>query len=417
MLTTTNFVGEVSASIGTNTNTFDVVATDLSGNKTTKWYQVPITANGLDTVLTYDAAGNTLSKSNAAGMMTFGWDGANRCVAITNGIYRTALSYEGASRWARITEYSNSVVIADRRFIWNGVTLAEERDANNNVVQRFYSDGFQRGGTNYFYIKDHLGSVREVYSQSGVLQARFDYDPYGNKTQTYGTLKIDFGFAGLFELPNGIKLAVWRLYDPSTARWLSKDPIREQGGLNLYAYCGGDPLVFSDVLGLWTWNNVRSIIENSIGGEEVIAQIRRYGATIYRTGPIYDESGIQWPGMTLPSKEIWLEAGLDDFAAAVFLVHELRHVKQDSVLPNMSAPCREYDAYAFQERWLIANSYPSAPVGKDYKPLRNPDNSLNMENLIFNVDKKYHFDQVENTRRTTSVQKPYTSDVLKKRVY
>jgi RHS repeat-associated protein len=41
-----------------------------------------------------------------------------------------------------------------------------------------------------------------------------------------------------------------RYYDPRLGRWLSRDPIGEEGGLNLYAYCGNDPVNRHDPLGL-----------------------------------------------------------------------------------------------------------------------------------------------------------------------
>ncbi len=40
------------------------------------------------------------------------------------------------------------------------------------------------------------------------------------------------------------------VYDPYVGRWLSRDPIEEQGGLNLYDYCLNDPIDFNDPLGL-----------------------------------------------------------------------------------------------------------------------------------------------------------------------
>ena len=39
-------------------------------------------------------------------------------------------------------------------------------------------------------------------------------------------------------------------YNPSTGRWLSKDPIEERGGANLYAMVSNDPLNKTDALGL-----------------------------------------------------------------------------------------------------------------------------------------------------------------------
>jgi RHS repeat-associated protein len=41
-----------------------------------------------------------------------------------------------------------------------------------------------------------------------------------------------------------------RPYNPSTGRFLCKDPIQERGGLNLYAFVGNDPIDRIDPLGL-----------------------------------------------------------------------------------------------------------------------------------------------------------------------
>ena len=40
-----------------------------------------------------------------------------------------------------------------------------------------------------------------------------------------------------------------RWYDSETGRWLSKDPIGLSGGLNLYAFCGNNPICRIDVYG------------------------------------------------------------------------------------------------------------------------------------------------------------------------
>jgi RHS repeat-associated protein len=251
MITTTNFVGSIPASVGTNS--FPVVANDFNGNATTNWYQLTVSANGLDTAINYDLAGNQITKSNSAGVLAFGWDGNDRCTAITNGALRTAIAYDGISRWSRITEYSNTTLTADRRFVWNGTTLAEERDASgSNVVQRFFANGFQHGGTNYFYVKDHLGSIRHVTDATGNIVASFSYDPYGRRTQTFGSVWVDFGFAGLFHhKASGTAWAVGRIDQPDVARWANRDPIKENGGLNLYAYCDGDPANRVDPLGFY----------------------------------------------------------------------------------------------------------------------------------------------------------------------
>ena len=43
----------------------------------------------------------------------------------------------------------------------------------------------------------------------------------------------------------------YRFYDPEFGRWLSRDPIGERGGLNLYRFCGNRPLSVLDAVGLY----------------------------------------------------------------------------------------------------------------------------------------------------------------------
>ena len=62
-----------------------------------------------------------------------------------------------------------------------------------------------------------------------------------------------------------------RWYEPETGRWLSPDPIGISGGLNLYAFCGNDPVNFVDPMGLWPdWDVVGGYLsgfaEGAIGG-------------------------------------------------------------------------------------------------------------------------------------------------------
>ena len=48
----------------------------------------------------------------------------------------------------------------------------------------------------------------------------------------------------------GLYSYIFRPYDPITGRWLSRDPIEEEGGINLYAMVGNDPVDEIDPLGL-----------------------------------------------------------------------------------------------------------------------------------------------------------------------
>lgn len=45
-------------------------------------------------------------------------------------------------------------------------------------------------------------------------------------------------------------MALYRAYDANLARWISRDPIGENGGPNLYGYVQNNPLNLTDPLGL-----------------------------------------------------------------------------------------------------------------------------------------------------------------------
>jgi RHS repeat-associated protein len=71
----------------------------------------------------------------------------------------------------------------------------------------------------------------------------FDDDPYGNPTTATRANGTDVRDVGLFyHQPSGLYLATNRAYDPPIGHWLSRDPIGERGGINLYTYVGDNPL-------------------------------------------------------------------------------------------------------------------------------------------------------------------------------
>ena len=48
----------------------------------------------------------------------------------------------------------------------------------------------------------------------------------------------------------------YRYYDPKTGRWPSRDPIEEEGGMNLYSFGPNNPICGFDDLGLSWWSNI-----------------------------------------------------------------------------------------------------------------------------------------------------------------
>jgi RHS repeat-associated protein len=107
---------------------------------------------------------------------------------------------------------------------------------------------------NYYYTRDHLGSIRELTDSGGNVRARYAYDPFGRQTRLTGDMEADFGFAGMFwSAEANLSLTHFRAYDPELGRWLSRDPLPSAEmlqGPNLYAYVVNDPVNLVDPEGL-----------------------------------------------------------------------------------------------------------------------------------------------------------------------
>ena len=58
-----------------------------------------------------------------------------------------------------------------------------------------------------------------------------------------------------------------RYYDPANGRWLTRDPIGYEGGINLYGYCGGGPVGAADPWGLMGISDKPGVVALSAGDE------------------------------------------------------------------------------------------------------------------------------------------------------
>ena len=93
-----------------------------------------------------------------------------------------------------------------------------------------------------------------VNATNGMISAKYEYGPFGEVFCSVEDMAEvnPFGFSTKYtDNETDFVYYGYRYYSPALGRWLSRDPIEEQGGLNLYAFVNNDPVNKWDKLGLY----------------------------------------------------------------------------------------------------------------------------------------------------------------------
>ncbi|HMJ06066.1 MAG TPA: hypothetical protein VK474_07395, partial [Chthoniobacterales bacterium] len=127
-------------------------------------------------------------------------------VTLTAGTYTLAFKAAQSAgnkspQQVRVTIGQTGFATTVQRFVWNGNTLAEERESTGAIVRkRYFAEGQQRWNLktsmmqSFYYTRDHLGSIREVTDASGTLKARYDYDVWGQSG------RLEWQYEGRFRI-------------------------------------------------------------------------------------------------------------------------------------------------------------------------------------------------------------------------
>ena len=85
------------------------------------------------------------------------------------------------------------------------------------------------------------------------IVAEYEYGPFGELIQATGKMAKEFNIlfsTKYYDWETGLYYYGYRYYSPTIGRWLSRDPIGEKGGVNLYTAYKNDPVNSVDPLGL-----------------------------------------------------------------------------------------------------------------------------------------------------------------------
>ena len=106
-------------------------------------------------------------------------------------------------------------------------------------------------GVHYYYCYDGKGNVAGLINDAGEWVARYRYNAFGNLVAQSGTFDQPYMFSTKrFYAGFGVYDYGYRFYQPIIGRWLTRDPIGEEGGVNLYGFVGNSPMNAVDPLGL-----------------------------------------------------------------------------------------------------------------------------------------------------------------------
>ncbi len=211
----------------------------------------------------YDTNGNLILETAADGTTTtHEYNELNQLVRTTTSkgdVY--SYSYDAAGN--RITMVKNGVAT---HYSWDaGSNLINEYDAAGDLSIHYdYGNnliGFEEANEYYHTQGDMLGSVTGLTDDSGNLVQTGSWDSFGNRltdneSTTDASLTGWLGSWGLMTDEDGKTYMRARYYDATQGKFITSDPIGINGGLNTYAYCLNNGVLFVDKSGLLPWPSI-----------------------------------------------------------------------------------------------------------------------------------------------------------------
>ena len=334
----TGFLGHAPLTVQTNQGayTVSVVATNAAGFQTNRVFNVYLPPKNPQALL-YDLNGNLTND----GIYAYFWNNENRLVKIeplepASDKVKMEFAYDGQGRRFKRVRYSGwngsaYTVTNETRYVYDSWRVIAELNAENEV-EEFYTWGLDLSGTfeglpaathaaqagaggiggligkyhvedgsngRYVYFYDGNGNVMQVYKDNGVTcTARYDYDPFGRLTKIWESSELasagsnPFRFSTkLFESDFGVYYYGYRSYSPELGRWLSRDPIGEHGGVNVYRIAANQVANAIDPFGLDISGEKTLIVMDKNYPESQGAKTRRIrnGSFDIKTGPGVEE--------------------------------------------------------------------------------------------------------------------------------
>lgn len=195
----------------------------------------------------YDSASRLSSvSSNGAVILTNQYDHKGRRVRKTTAEAETTFLYDG---WNLIYEREVSGAVTNETLYYWGKDLSGKLQGAGGVGGLLY---LKRNGTIYVPHYDAYGNVLRYTDAAGNVVAEYTYNAFGGTISSSGILADVFHIrysTKYLDAESDLYYYAYRFYSPVLRRWLTRDPIEEKGGVNLYCFCRNNTLNAFDPLG------------------------------------------------------------------------------------------------------------------------------------------------------------------------
>ena len=261
-------------------NTYTATASDTYGRSSSDTVSVNLPATN---IFAYDLNGNLRTN----GTRIFDYDDENQLIAITEpSAWKSEFTYDGKMRRRIRREYtylpsSNSYLLTNEvRYVYDGNLVIQERSfipqlsTLNPPPTVSYTRGRDLSGSlqgaggiggllalsqlstpnsqHLYYHSDGNGNVTCLIGSSQQIVAKYLYDPFGNILSLSGSLADAnlYRFSGKeIHADSGMYCYGYRFYLPELQRWANRDPLGEEGSVNLYGFGDGNPVCNVDLDG------------------------------------------------------------------------------------------------------------------------------------------------------------------------
>ena len=231
-----------------------------------------LNSNVKQTVYTYDANGNQITKTAEGKTETNTYDGLNQLIGFTDGETTASYAYNvDGLRYEKIVDGQrinhvwdgSKQIIAD--VIDNQFYEADCYIRGTNLVAKYnYRNGNKSEYT--YYTQNAHGDVVNLTNANGEVTKTYKYNAFGVEKDISESDTNAFRYCGeYYDSESGTIYLRARYYDPTIGRFISRDSFAGKNedplSLNLYTYCANNPIVNIDPTGHF-WN----IVVGAIGG-------------------------------------------------------------------------------------------------------------------------------------------------------